>query len=87
MVMPLTGALAGAGKQVVAGARFYMRQHGDLVAGKKLELIVRDDATVFDVIRLIQELIVNDKVNWLWPHNRRSPGQRVAHRRKPRNRQ
>ena len=49
MVMPLTGALAGAGKQVVAGARFYMRQHGDTVAGKKLELIVRDDATVFDV--------------------------------------
>jgi branched-chain amino acid transport system substrate-binding protein len=64
MVMPLTGALAGAGKQVVAGARFYMRQHGDTVAGKKLELIVRDDTTVFDVgKRLIQELIVNDKVN------------------------
>ena len=64
MVMPLTGALAGAGKQVVAGARFYIRQHGDTVAGKKLELIVRDDATVFDVgKRLIQELIVNDKVN------------------------
>ena len=64
MVMPLTGALAAAGKQVVAGARFYMREHGDIVAGKKLELIVRDDATIFDVgKRLIQDLIVNDKVN------------------------
>jgi branched-chain amino acid transport system substrate-binding protein len=64
MVMPLTGALAAAGKQVVAGARFYMSQHGDNVAGKKLELIVRDDTTVFDVgKRLIQELIVNEKVN------------------------
>jgi branched-chain amino acid transport system substrate-binding protein len=64
MVMPLTGPLAGAGKQVVAGARFYIREHGDTVAGKKLELIVRDDTTVFDVgKRLIQELIVNDKVD------------------------
>jgi branched-chain amino acid transport system substrate-binding protein len=64
MVMPLTGALAAAGKQVVAGARFYMHQHGDTVGGKKLELTVRDDATVFDVgKRLIQELIVNDKVD------------------------
>jgi branched-chain amino acid transport system substrate-binding protein len=64
MVMPLTGTLAGAGKQVVAGAMFYMRQHGDTAAGKKIELIVRDDTTVFDVgKRLIQELIVNEKVN------------------------
>jgi branched-chain amino acid transport system substrate-binding protein len=64
MVMPLSGALASAGKQVVAGAEFYLRQHGDMVAGKKIELIVRDDTTVFDVgKRLIQELIVNDKVD------------------------
>jgi branched-chain amino acid transport system substrate-binding protein len=64
MVMPLTGALANAGKQVVAGAQFYLREHGDTVAGKKVELIVRDDTTVFDMgKRLIQELIVNDKVD------------------------
>jgi branched-chain amino acid transport system substrate-binding protein len=64
MVMPLSGPLAAAGNQVVAGARFYMRQHGDLVVGKKLELIVRDDMTTFDVgRRLIQELIVREKVN------------------------
>jgi branched-chain amino acid transport system substrate-binding protein len=66
MVMPLTGALAGAGQQVVAGARFYMQQHGDRVAGRRIELIVRDDGTVFDVgRRLTQELIVNDKVDIL----------------------
>jgi branched-chain amino acid transport system substrate-binding protein len=64
MVMPLTGPLAAAGKQVVAGAKFYMREHGENVTGKKIELIVRDDTTVFDVgKRLIQELIVNDKVS------------------------
>src|SRR5215467_11219793 len=66
MVMPQTGALAGAGQQVVAGARFYMRQHGDTVAGRKIELIVKDDGTVPDVgRRLTQELIVNDKVDVL----------------------
>jgi branched-chain amino acid transport system substrate-binding protein len=64
LVMPMTGSLAGAGNQVVAGARFYMQQHGDTVAGRKIELIVKDDGTVFDVgRRLVQELIVNDKVD------------------------
>jgi len=64
IVMPLTGNLAAAGKQVVAGARFYMQQHGDMVAGKRIDLIVKDDTSTPDVgRRLIQELIVNDKVD------------------------
>jgi branched-chain amino acid transport system substrate-binding protein len=64
MVMPMTGTLAAAGKQVVAGARLYMREHGDTVAGKRIELILKDDTTSFEVgKRLIQELIVNDKVD------------------------
>jgi branched-chain amino acid transport system substrate-binding protein len=64
MVMPLTGTLADAGKQVVAGARLYMAEHGDTVAGKHVELIVKDDASSFETgKRLIQEAIVNDKVN------------------------
>jgi branched-chain amino acid transport system substrate-binding protein len=64
MVMPLTGTLATAGKQVVAGARLYMSQHGDTVAGKRIELIVKDDTSSFEVgKRLIQESIVNDHVD------------------------
>jgi branched-chain amino acid transport system substrate-binding protein len=64
MVMPMTGPLAAAGQQVLAGARLYMKQHGDTVAGKKIELIVRDDASSGETgKRLIQELIVNDKVD------------------------
>jgi branched-chain amino acid transport system substrate-binding protein len=40
-----------------------MAQHGDTVAGKKIELIIRDDAAVPDnTKRIAQELIVNDKV-------------------------
>ena len=43
--IPLTGAGFNAvGRQVVAGARLYIAQHGNSVAGKRIELIVRDDA-------------------------------------------
>jgi len=64
MVMPMTGPLAAAGQQVLAGARLYVKQHGDTVAGKKIELIVRDDASSGETgKRLIQELIVDEKVD------------------------
>jgi len=63
LVLPLTGTLAPVGKQVQAGAQLYVAQHGASVAGKKIELIVKDDASVADNSkRLAQELIVNDKV-------------------------
>ncbi len=64
MSIPLTGAGFNAvGKQVLAGARLYMQQHGDTVAGRKIELLVRDDAGVADnARRIVQEMIVNDKV-------------------------
>ncbi len=63
LVMPLTGVLGPVGKQAVAGARLYMAQHGDMVAGRKIELVVRDDASVPDNSkRITQELIVADKV-------------------------
>jgi branched-chain amino acid transport system substrate-binding protein len=66
LVMPMTGTLGPAGQEAVAGAKLYMAQHGDVVAGKKIELIVRDDGTVPDVgKRLAQELVVNDKVQFL----------------------
>jgi branched-chain amino acid transport system substrate-binding protein len=62
-VLPLTGGLAPVGKQVQAGAQLYIAQHGTSVAGKKIDLIIKDDASVADNSkRLAQELIVNDKV-------------------------
>jgi branched-chain amino acid transport system substrate-binding protein len=64
MVMPMTGTLASAGQQVIAGARLYIKQHGDTVAGRQIELIVKDDASSGETgKRLIQELIVNEKVD------------------------
>jgi branched-chain amino acid transport system substrate-binding protein len=66
LVLPMTGIVAAAGREVSDAAHLYMAQHGDTVAGKKIELIVRDDGSVPDnAKRLAQELIVNDKVNLL----------------------
>ena len=49
---------------MVAGARLYMAEHGDAVAGKRVDLIVRDDTSSFDVgKRLIQEAIVNHEAD------------------------
>jgi len=63
IVMPLTGGLSAVGRQITAAARFYMQEKGATAAGKKIELIVKDDAGIPDNSkRLAQELIVNDKV-------------------------
>jgi branched-chain amino acid transport system substrate-binding protein len=64
IIMPLTGVLGPLGKQVTAAAKLYVAQHGTTVAGKKIELIIKDDSGVPDnAKRLAQELVVNDKVS------------------------
>lgn len=66
LIVPMTGQQASTGRQIEAAARLYMAEHGDTVAGKKIELIVKDDTSIPDVTkRLAQELVVNDKVNVL----------------------
>jgi branched-chain amino acid transport system substrate-binding protein len=63
MCLSMTGGFQTVGGQCLAGARLYMQEKGDRVAGKKIELIVRDDGGVPDVARrIVQEMIVNDKV-------------------------
>lgn len=62
----MTGQQQSTGVQTLAAMKLYMAQHGDTVAGKKIELIVKDDGAVADNSkRLAQELIVRDKVNFL----------------------
>jgi branched-chain amino acid transport system substrate-binding protein len=62
--LPLTGAGFNAvGRQLAGAIKLYVAQHGDVVAGRKLVLIVRDDAGVADnARRIVQEMIVNEKV-------------------------
>jgi branched-chain amino acid transport system substrate-binding protein len=66
LILPMTGQQASTGKQEQAGVKLYMQQHGDTVAGKKIELLVRDDGGAADVTkRLAQELVANDKAKVL----------------------
>ena len=66
LILPMTGPFTTTGKQVEAGARFYMQQNGATVDGRKIELILRDDAGVADNSRRIaQQLLTGDKVNIL----------------------
>ena len=64
LILPMTGQQASTGKQIEAAARLYIAQNGNTVAGKKIELIVKDDGGLPDAAkRIAQELVVNDKVN------------------------
>ncbi|MGY3605867.1 MULTISPECIES: ABC transporter substrate-binding protein [unclassified Bradyrhizobium] len=64
LIVPMTGGQASTGKQIDNAIKLYMQQKGDTVAGKKIEIILRDDVAVPDnTKRIAQELIVNEKVN------------------------
>jgi branched-chain amino acid transport system substrate-binding protein len=66
IVMPMTGTSGAVGREISDATKLYVAQHGDTVAGKKIELILKDDQSVPDnAKRLAQELIVNDKVSFL----------------------
>ena len=66
MVVEMSGPFADIGRQIMNGARAYVKAHGDVVAGRKVELIVRDTTGMPDVAkRVAQELVTNDKVDFL----------------------
>ena len=67
LILPMTGPFQGTGRQIDAAVKLYMQQHGDTVAGDKVEVILRDDGGVPDTSkRLAQELVVRDHVNELF---------------------
>jgi len=66
LVMAYTGQFTDAAAQMDNGIKLYMKQHGDTVAGKKIEIIRKDSAGAPDVAkRVAQELLVNDNVDVL----------------------
>jgi ABC-type branched-subunit amino acid transport system substrate-binding protein len=62
-ILPMTGQQQSTGKQIAAAIKLYMAQNGDTVAGKKVELLIKNDGAVPDSTkRIAQEMIVNHKV-------------------------
>jgi len=66
LIVPLTGQFAAIGQEIQFGARVFVQHNGTMVAGKTIELIIRDDGGLPDnTKRIAQELVVNDKVSVL----------------------
>jgi branched-chain amino acid transport system substrate-binding protein len=66
LILPMTGPFASTGKQIDAAVKLFLQENGDRVAGKKIEVILKDDGGSADITkRLAQELAVNDKVAFL----------------------
>ena len=66
LILPMTGPFASTGRQIEAACRLYI-EHGDTVAGRKIELIVKDDTGLAPETtkRIAQEMVVQDKVDVL----------------------
>jgi branched-chain amino acid transport system substrate-binding protein len=63
LILPMTGQSASTGRQIDAAVKLWVAQNGDKIAGRKVEVILKDDGAVPDATkRIAQELIVNDKV-------------------------
>jgi len=67
IIMPYSGQFADTATQIDNGIKLYMKQHGDTVAGKKIEIIRKDTGGVAPDVakRLAQELVVRDNVDIL----------------------
>ena len=67
LIMPYSGQFADTATQMDNAIKLYMKEHGDTVAGKKIELIRKDTGGIAPDVakRLAQELVVRDKVDIL----------------------
>jgi len=66
LLLPMTGPFQSTGWQANAAVQLFLKQRGNAVAGKKIEVVLKDDGGVTDAAkRIAQELIVLDKVDIL----------------------
>ncbi len=62
-IAPSTGQFAQIGNMMIVGAKYFLAEKGNRVAGKTVELLIRDDGGQPDnAKRIAQEFIVNDQV-------------------------
>src|SRR5258708_29240526 len=67
MVLEMSGPFADIGRQILDGARAYMKANGDTVAGRRIERIVRDTTRAAPEIakRQAQQLSANNRGDFL----------------------
>ena len=88
LIEPYSGQFADAATQQDNAIKLFMKQNGDTVAGKKIEIIRKDVGGINPPVakRLAQELITRDQVDY-WPAScsRPTPWPPATSRKKPRN--
>jgi branched-chain amino acid transport system substrate-binding protein len=67
VILSYSGQFADPAAQMDNGIKLYLKRHGDMVAGRKIELIRRDTGGIAPDVakRLAQELVVRDNVDVL----------------------
>ena len=67
LIMPYTGQFTDTATQMDNAIKLYMKQHGDVVAGRKIEVIRKDTGGVAPDVakRIAREYVVNDNVDIL----------------------
>jgi branched-chain amino acid transport system substrate-binding protein len=65
VILPYSGQFADTATQLDNGIKLYMKQKGDMVAGKKVEIVRKDVGGVHPDVarRLVQELVTRDQVD------------------------
>ena len=67
LIMPYSGQFADTAAQMDNGIKLFVKQHGDMIAGRKVEFIRKDTGGVAPDVakRLAQEMVVRDGVDIL----------------------
>jgi branched-chain amino acid transport system substrate-binding protein len=67
LVLSVSGPFAPYAKQISHGVDLYIAEHGDTVAGRKVQVIIKDDTGMAPAVakRQAQELLTKDKVDIL----------------------
>ncbi len=61
VILPMTGPMGSTGRQVYAAVKLYIAEHGDVVAGRKIEIVLRDDTNAPEnTKRFARELVTED---------------------------
>ena len=67
LIMPYSGQFADTATQMDDGLKLYLKQHGNMLAGKSVELIRKDVGGIAPPVakRLAQELVTRDNIDIL----------------------
>jgi branched-chain amino acid transport system substrate-binding protein len=67
LILPMSGPFASTGKQIEAAVKLYLAQNGASVAGRPVEILLKDDGGVSPDVtkRVAQELVSREKVQVL----------------------